>query len=301
MEKKLDLKLLEVFLEVFHLRSITQAADALGMTQPGVSGALKRLQQQLGTELFVREGRGISPTHHAIQLATDIEPAFSSIHCAVGNLLDFDVQSRHTFRVFANEPMMQLLQPRVEADRAMGNCTIEFLIPPNDEEQLQQQLSLQKADLAIDVGPLNSLSYSSESLYRDDVVLICAKDHPRVSGSITLEQYFREKHIAILARRTNRYLADYFAEESLQQRIISCECQSLMSMMALVAKSCCLGVITCYLASEFAENFGLQVMPLPFSARPITHNLIWHKRREHHSAHRWLRNKLIKLADPGIM
>ncbi len=82
----LDLNLLSVFLEVYRLSSITLAADALEMTQPGVSGALKRLQEQLGAEMFVREGRGISPTHIAVQLAGEISPALNNVSNAISNI-----------------------------------------------------------------------------------------------------------------------------------------------------------------------------------------------------------------------
>ncbi len=294
MDKRVDFKLLEVFLEVYHLQSITRAADALEMTQPGVSGSLKRLQEKLGIKLFVREGRGISPTHHAVQLASDIEPAFRSVYSALGNMQDFDVMTPHTFRVFVNEPTMQLLQPEVASDPLMGNCSIEFHLTPNDEELLLQQLNLQKADLAIDVGFPGSQSYSSEVLYEDELVLICANNHPRIHGTISPEQYFSEKHIVIQMRRTNRYLVDYFITENLQKRLISCECQSLLSMMALVAKSDCIGGVTRSLANEFSDNFDLQVLSIPFSQTAIVHRMIWHSRRDHHLAHKWLRNKIVE-------
>ena len=81
--EKLDLNLLSVFLEVYRLKSITLASESLGMTQPGVSGALKRLQSQLDTDLFIREGRGIIPTNAAVQLASRVEPALEGITSAV--------------------------------------------------------------------------------------------------------------------------------------------------------------------------------------------------------------------------
>ncbi|MDN3685335.1 LysR family transcriptional regulator [Vibrio sinaloensis] len=60
-DNAVDLNLFKVFLSVYQHRSITVAADVLGLTQPGVSGVLKRLQQQLGVQLFIRSGRGIAP------------------------------------------------------------------------------------------------------------------------------------------------------------------------------------------------------------------------------------------------
>ncbi|KEQ16973.1 LysR family transcriptional regulator [Endozoicomonas numazuensis] len=295
MDKKFDLKMLEVFLEVYQLGSITQAADALDMTQPGVSGVLKRLQEQLGVELFVREGRGITATHHAMRLADEIEPAFGSVYSALENLKTFDVQSPHQFKVFANEPMLQRLLPRVESDLSMGQCRIEFHLTPNDEEQLLQQLSLQKADLAIDVGGLSSHSYESKPFFLDQLVLVCSRHHPRVQGEITEQQYYAEKHIAIQLRRSHQYLADYIAIENLEQRSIAGECNSLLSMMALLAKSECLGATTMSLAEEYARSFDLQILTPPFSFEPVTHRMLWHKRSNDHAAHQWLRRKLQEL------
>ncbi|MBL4828974.1 MAG: LysR family transcriptional regulator [Aliivibrio sp.] len=296
MDNKLDLNLLLVFLEVYRLQSITLASDALGMTQPGVSGALKRLQQQIGAQLFVREGRGISPTHIAVQLAAEIEPAFQSVHSALGNVSDFDPQSTRTFTVYSNEPMMLLLQQKIDQDPTMGNCEIEFHLTPNKEEEIQQKLSLQKADLAIDVGLHPNHSYEAQTLFEEDIVCICANDHHNIQGSINKAQYYAEKHITIKVRRSELYAADYFTEEAIGPRNVSCECHSLMSMMALVSTSQSIGTISSTLAKEFGNNFNLQILPSPFVTKPVIHNMMWHKRNHHQPAHKWLRDKLMVLA-----
>ncbi len=103
MKSKLDLNLLIVFLEVYRHGSITLASESLGLTQSGVSGVIKRLQSQLGTALFVRDRRGISPTYAAIQLAHDIEPALTTLESALGSVSDFDIQAHRVFTVYAEE------------------------------------------------------------------------------------------------------------------------------------------------------------------------------------------------------
>jgi DNA-binding transcriptional LysR family regulator len=67
----MDLRLIEIFSAVMQHRSATEAARALGITQPAVSAALKRLEQNVGFVLFRRESRHIVPTSEAHLLHTE--------------------------------------------------------------------------------------------------------------------------------------------------------------------------------------------------------------------------------------
>lgn len=53
---------LEVVVEVARLGSLSQAAEALALTQPAVSWRLRALETELGTRLFVRTRRGVRLT-----------------------------------------------------------------------------------------------------------------------------------------------------------------------------------------------------------------------------------------------
>ncbi|WP_215402568.1 LysR family transcriptional regulator [Vibrio gigantis] len=290
--EKLDLNLLSVFLEVYRLKSITLASESLGMTQPGVSGALKRLQSQLDTDLFIREGRGISPTNAAVQLASRVEPALDGITSAVSTLKQFDNQQHHVFRVLVNEIGLTKLQPLVEQDDSLGNISIEFTMVPNNEEDLLQSLSMQQADLAIDIHYPQVNGYLKQPLIEDELVLIARKGHPRINGSVTEAQYYHEKHITFRMRRTRLYTADYFTKSPLKQRKVSAECDSLMTMCVLVSGSDCVGSTSRDFANQFAKPFQLQVLDQPFEVLPMQQYMIWHKRTDLNAAHQWLRDKI---------
>lgn len=58
----MDLKEIEVFLKVMEYKKLTAAADSLGMTQPAVSNILKRMEQELGSPLFIRRGKTLLPS-----------------------------------------------------------------------------------------------------------------------------------------------------------------------------------------------------------------------------------------------
>ncbi|MEH7546271.1 LysR family transcriptional regulator [Neobacillus vireti] len=51
---------LDAFMYVVHLESIHKAAEALYLSQPTVTARIKTLEQDLGIELFLRKGRGLT-------------------------------------------------------------------------------------------------------------------------------------------------------------------------------------------------------------------------------------------------
>ena len=57
-----DLRMLSIFVKVAERRSFVRAADDLGITQSGVSNAIKRLEEATGTRLLARTTRHVSLT-----------------------------------------------------------------------------------------------------------------------------------------------------------------------------------------------------------------------------------------------
>jgi DNA-binding transcriptional LysR family regulator len=65
----MELGQLRVFLAVMDTASVTRAAEMVGLSAGAVSQQLRALSAGLGAELFVRAGRKIAPTVHALRLA----------------------------------------------------------------------------------------------------------------------------------------------------------------------------------------------------------------------------------------
>ncbi|EHH2449223.1 LysR family transcriptional regulator [Vibrio vulnificus] len=292
MDNPIDFNLLKVFVTVYRHRSITLAADAMGLTQPGVSGILKRLQEQLGVTLFTRDGRGIAPTHHAHELARQVEPALSQIHNALEGLESFGPQTHRKFVIYVPEPLMLVLLPKLEQDTTLGN--IEIVLHPMQHSLSEQltHLNQQQADLVIDFAHHSAASFFSEKLMEDEICVIARKGHPRITGKLSPLGYYQEKHITLKLRREDVYLADYFTEELLNERKVAAECDSMMVQMSLVASSDYIAVVTKSLATQFADVLGLQVIEAPLSGLPITYRLMVHNREKNSPANQWLRETL---------
>jgi hypothetical protein len=64
----LDLRLLRAFVEVERFGSITEAAAALGYSQPGLSQRIQSLERRTGRRLFDRSAQGVSLTPEGVVL-----------------------------------------------------------------------------------------------------------------------------------------------------------------------------------------------------------------------------------------
>ena len=79
----IDLNLLRILHRLLQERHVSRAAQDLGLSQPAVSNALRRLRVQLGDDLLVRSAAGMQPTPLAQRLAGPIAQALELLDDAL--------------------------------------------------------------------------------------------------------------------------------------------------------------------------------------------------------------------------
>lgn len=87
----MDLRTMRQVTAIAQHRHMTRAAEDLGVTQPALSAALRKLENELGTELFHRTGHGVEPTEagrvfldHARITLRAAEQTFEAVRSLVG-------------------------------------------------------------------------------------------------------------------------------------------------------------------------------------------------------------------------
>ena len=117
-----DLNLLPIFVALMDERSVTRAAERMGMTQPALSNALSRLRLMLQDQLFVRERYGIQPTPIALELSPLIAEALALLDDAVLGQQAFDpAQAERLFTIAPNGYVEFVLVPAVVARPALSS------------------------------------------------------------------------------------------------------------------------------------------------------------------------------------
>jgi len=77
---------LRLFLEIAQCKSLSKAADVLGLTQSGLSKQLGSLESFLGQPLFERHGRGVTLTDAGRRLRDITRPAYELVDNAIVQL-----------------------------------------------------------------------------------------------------------------------------------------------------------------------------------------------------------------------
>ena len=84
----MDIRVLRYFIEVVQLNGFSRAADALFITQPAISRSIKKLEDELGTVLLIREVDGVKLTDDGAILyehAKQILAQFNSMNKALND------------------------------------------------------------------------------------------------------------------------------------------------------------------------------------------------------------------------
>ena len=74
-----NLNLYRIFCAVAKHKNITKASEALFVSQPAVSSAIKELESELGGQLFIRQNKGVALTSYGQDIYNKIEPNIAAL------------------------------------------------------------------------------------------------------------------------------------------------------------------------------------------------------------------------------
>ena len=151
---KLDLNLMPIALALYDELSVSRAAQKLGMSQPAVSMALRRMRTAFNDPLFIRAPRGVTPTPRAHALVRAVRPVVAHLQDALrtGETFHPQLDARPFSFALSDVGEMVFLPRLLERLRALAsNSMIRSLsMPPS---QLAQDLESGEVDLAIGYFP----------------------------------------------------------------------------------------------------------------------------------------------------
>ncbi|MBY6160347.1 LysR family transcriptional regulator [Mameliella alba] len=286
----LDLNLLRVMHTMAQERSVSRTADRLGLSQPAVSNALRRLRQTFGDELYLRGKGGMTPTPRAEELARPIAEALSIIETALIGDNSFD-PSRIVETITITSADAEILLHGADIlsafQRAGFRAPVQFLpLAPGYRSD-----ELWRNRLAIAV---TTMLYAPEGLkqrkaYDEHLVCLMRSDHA-AAGGLDLETYLDADHLLVapLGGAPSGFLDAALREQGLSRniRLIT---HSFGSAAELVRGSGLIASIPSRQAARHAQDERLTIAPLPITIPPYSTHLFWSERFDNDPVNKWLR------------
>lgn len=286
-----DLNLLPVFVALMDERSVTRAAERLGITQPALSNALARLRTTLRDPLFIRERYGIRPTQMAEELAPVIAAALARIDDVVLGQQAFEpAKAERQFTIAPNGYVEYALAPAIVTRLHALAPGIKLRLTPYGTDLAETGVI--SGDTAMVLGrlvdPPNNLVV--QHLLDESLACVVRADHPEIGDSLSRQQFERLKHVNVLP--PGRLRAGLFQALNQQglRRDVAVSVTHFLAVPEMVAVTDYCATLPRLICRRLQRDPRLKVLPAPTDLGTFPVQMAWHVRYRHDPAHRWLRS-----------
>ncbi len=285
-----DLNLLPIFVALMEERSVTRAAERLGMTQPAMSNALQRLRAMLQDQLFIRERYGIQPTPLALELAPGIADALARLDDAVLGVQAFDPKSaERVFTIAPNGYVEFALLPALVARLAEVAPGIKLRLTPygNDLAETGVVSGLTAMVLGRITDPPDNLVV--QHLMDETLECMVRAGHPEVGETISRDAFERLRHVNVVPPgRIRTGLQQTLASHGLR-RDVALSVTTFAAVAEMIAVTDYCTTLPRLICNRLRHDPRFKVLPAPVDLGSFPVEMAWHIRYRHDPAHRWLR------------
>lgn len=296
---KIDLHLIRVLHTVLTERSVSKAALRLGMYQPAVSAALKRLRDLSGDPLLVRSGTGMVPTATGLRMVEPAGAILRSAEVMFSEARNFDpATARHTFSLAASDYLDPLFLPqlvtRIKTQAPL--CPID-IHPLSADSDYRAHLASGHFDVVIGNWPKPPEDLHLGRLFGDEVVCLVSQQHPAVRRGWDVDAWLASEHIAPTPTHPGaRGVIDEHLASLGLSRNITARCPHFGLVPSMVASSLLVLTTGRQYCERFTAALPVKVLPCPVPFPRLMYYQLWHERTHSSSAARWLREQVKSVA-----
>ncbi|WP_447044990.1 LysR family transcriptional regulator [Vreelandella sp. H-I2] len=292
----IDLNLLVVFDLLYQEQNTQRVALRLGITQPAVSHALKRLRYLLDDELFERTSQGLQPTPRASQLHPGIADALARVSSTL-NLQDvFNPElSERTFNLNMTDIGEIVFLPRLLQHFSQAAPGVSLNTVRSHNNDLKYEMEEGQIDLAVGLIPQLGAGFYQQRLFVQRYVCLMRHDHPLATSDFSLEDFRTASHAVVIAQGTGHGIIEAQLARAGVDRPVRLTLPNFAAVPYIVSSSDLVVTVTDKLAEATRKRFGLTVREHPLVFPEIAINLFWHRRFHQDPGNRWLRGLMFSM------
>ena len=302
--RAVDLNLLIVLDALLRTESVTEAARHLGRTQSAVSHALGRLRDLLDDPLFVRAGRGMTPTPRALEMKTALRAVLVDVERVLLQPSAFDPTTSHrVFRFACPDLFEALVLPKLLATLAENAPHVGVVaMPVRGYDALARLLSGELDAVALPV-PEGSPSPApgelrTHTVLRDTLVAFLRRGHPALAhGPLSLDAYCDAAHVMVTQVGRGPGPVDDALASMGRARTIRARVRSFLTTPHLLAATDLILTGPASLRALMPEGIVDRAPPVALPGHRL--ELLWHPRQHADDGHSWFREQIADALHPA--
>lgn len=286
---KLDLNLLKTFSAIHRHNNLSAAAVELGLTQPAISAALKRLRAHFDNPLFVRTSHGMRPTPHADTIAVQITRALDILR-EVGQSASFALATTSVhYRIYINDVGMLVMMPDVLRHVTEQAPHAKISIIDLRPDEVVDAMDSGEVDLAIGYF-LGMPNWARQQTLRK-TTYVCAvrSGHPDIGATLSIDQFLRARHAIYATSGSPHGVVDETLARMNLTRNVALRVPRFAALPFLIAHSDLLVTIPEDLGHTFSRLIDIKLFAPPVPLGHFEIKQYWHERHHAEPAYQWLR------------
>lgn len=178
-KKNINLNLYKVFYDVCKYGSFSKTAEFTYTTQSAISKSIKKLEDDLETQLFYRNSNGIELTNEGRELYKYVEESFNNLLTAERVILETENLERGTLNIGLPSHIASFFFFDKIIDFHNKYPNVEMKLISGSTGQLLELIDKHEIDLIIDTAPIttNNMDLAIINLLTVSYAFICHKDN----------------------------------------------------------------------------------------------------------------------------
>ncbi len=162
---------LKYFIEIANTQHVSRAAERLGVTQPTLSHSIKRLEESLGTSLFLRSKKGVTLTpagKRLYQEAQFLQEQWQQLMASIHDEVD---AAKGVVRLGCHSAVAQYTLPLILPKITSKFPEIKFHLVHDLSRRITESVISSNLDVAIAVNPISHNDLIIKEICKDIITL----------------------------------------------------------------------------------------------------------------------------------
>jgi len=259
-----DLTTLRMFLAVYNLRNLTKAAEREHIAPSAISKRLQDLEFELGTPLFYRHTRGVTPTPAGEVLAGHVYRLFDDVNLMSAELSEYASGVRGQVRIHAHTSAMVEFLPDDIASFVQAFPEVRVALREETSPNVLQSTLDGVADLGIFAGNLPVPPGLQVRPYRQDRLAAVLPANHAMAGraSVTFSEIRDSDHISLESGSSLQVLLARQADSQGFELNTRMEVTTFESALRMVDVGLGVAIVPEGVVRIYAGNLNVRAVPL---------------------------------------